>query len=108
MCYRATPLVAGALLLSAQAPHRISGPTRRQAGARARRDLDRLPKKCAVTVTQDASRVLVPVAGATCRGTVGDPGDLVDPDVLRACLLPALEPETRDAAPRAACATAAR
>jgi len=79
MSYRATPLVAGASLLSAL-----------------------------LAVIQDASGVVVPVVGATCRGTVGDPGHLVDPDVLRACLLPALEPETRDLAPQAASATTAR
>ncbi|HEY3188471.1 MAG TPA: sulfatase, partial [Solirubrobacteraceae bacterium] len=90
---------AAARFIGVKLRNRIAGRTRRLAEARARREVDRLPKKCAVTVTQDASGVVVPAVSATCRGTVGDPGHRVDPDALRACLLPALEPRVDAAAP---------
>jgi arylsulfatase A-like enzyme len=57
-----------------------------EAGTRARRQLDRIADKCAVTVAEDASGVILPAVGAQCFAAVGDPGSLVDGGTLADCL----------------------
>jgi len=79
----------------------MDGRTRARAGARARKQLDRLPRKCAVTVARDVHGVLVPAVGTPCQAAVGGPGGRVDPDALRACLLAALEVGVDRVAPTA-------
>jgi arylsulfatase A-like enzyme len=54
--------------------------------AKARRQLDRMPDKCAVTVRQDASGVLAPAVGAQCAAAASGAGDAVDATALRDCL----------------------
>ncbi len=68
----------------------VNGLSRTEAEAKARRQLDKLPAKCAVPVAENAG-VVVPAVGTTCSGTVGAVGHLVDADALRACLIGALE-----------------
>src|SRR5262245_39583701 len=68
----------------------VRGLARSEAEAKARRQLDKLPKKCAVAVAESAG-VVVPAVGTTCQGTVGAVGHLVDADALRGCLIGALE-----------------
>ena len=54
--------------------------------AKARRQLDRMPDKCVVTVLQDLSGVLAPAVGAQCAAVVGAAGNSVDATALRDCL----------------------
>src|SRR5262245_2759818 len=68
----------------------VSGLSRTEAESKARRQLDKLPKKCAVSVAENAG-VTVPAVGTTCTGTVGVIGHLVDADALAGCLIGALE-----------------
>src|SRR5256884_662027 len=82
---------AAARFIGRELKQLIAGRTRAEAVEKARRPLDRLPRRCVVTVAQDTSGVVVPAVGTTCRGPVGAPGHPVDPDELRACLLAALE-----------------
>ena len=57
----------------------------------ARRQLDRIPLRCAVTVATDASGVTLPAAGPQCAAAIGAPGDTVDANALRDCLHTLLE-----------------
>jgi arylsulfatase A-like enzyme len=72
----------------------VRGLSRSQAETRARRQLDKLPKKCGVVPTaQDVSGVIVPSVGTPCHGHIDSPaGAFVDAAGLAACLLAALEP----------------
>jgi arylsulfatase A-like enzyme len=54
--------------------------------AKARRQLDRMPDKCAVTVLQDLSGVLAPAVGAQCAAATGSAGSAIDAAALRDCL----------------------
>jgi arylsulfatase A-like enzyme len=70
----------------------VKGLSRAKAEQLARKQLDRLPKKCLVTAVQDASGVILPAVGNPCQGTIDSPGGaFVDADALRACLFAALE-----------------
>jgi len=64
----------------------IKGKPESEAEARARKQLDKIPEKCAVTVIQDVSGVVVPAVGPQCAAAVGGPGDTVDAIALRDCL----------------------
>jgi len=55
--------------------------------AKARRQLDRMPDKCLVSVLQDVSGVTAPAVGPQCAAAVGDAGDAVDATTLRDCLV---------------------
>lgn len=52
----------------------------------ARRQLDRIPLRCGVTVATDASGVTLPAVGPQCSAAIGAPGDVVDAAALRDCL----------------------
>src|SRR5262245_61187081 len=52
------------------------------AEARARRQLDLLPGKCAVVVAQDTSGVVLPAVGPQCAAAIGAPGTVVDAAAL--------------------------
>lgn len=52
----------------------------------ARRKLDKLVKRCAVPVVEDAGGVVLPAVGPQCAAAVGDPGDQVDAPALADCL----------------------
>jgi arylsulfatase A-like enzyme len=64
----------------------IAGHDPVDAEARARRQLDRIPDKCAVTVAADTSGVVVPAVGPQCATAMPGPGGAVDPAALRDCL----------------------
>jgi N-acetylglucosamine-6-sulfatase len=64
----------------------VKGRSREEADARARRQLDKLPDRCLVTVAQDASGVVVPAVGPQCAAAVGPAGNAVVPTALRDCL----------------------
>jgi arylsulfatase A-like enzyme len=65
---------------------RVKGRSPAEADARARRQLDKLPDRCAVTTVADASGVVLPAVGPQCAVAVGDPGEAVDAPALRDCL----------------------
>jgi arylsulfatase A-like enzyme len=69
----------------------ISGNSRVRAEERARRQLDRLPRRCTTAVALDASGVVLPAVGSECGYAVGAPGSDVKPDQLRDCLIALLE-----------------
>jgi N-acetylglucosamine-6-sulfatase len=72
--------------------HLVNGYSRSEAETKARRQLDKLPVKCAVPVVQDVSGVVIPNVGAPCQGNLDSPaGSFVDGAGLAACLLTALE-----------------
>jgi arylsulfatase A-like enzyme len=71
--------------------HLIRGKSRVEAEEKARKQLDKLPKRCTLDVVQDASGVVLPAVGAQCSYAVGAPGSTVKPDQLRDCLLALLE-----------------
>jgi arylsulfatase A-like enzyme len=57
------------------------------ADAKARRQLDKIPDKCLVSVAQDAtSQLLVPAVGPQCGAATGGAGDPVNGTPLRDCL----------------------
>jgi arylsulfatase A-like enzyme len=64
----------------------IRGRPPEEVEAKARRQLDRVPEDCAVTVAQDISAVVLPAVGPQCGTAVGDPGNAMDPTQLRDCL----------------------
>lgn len=57
------------------------------AAQRAVTGLTLLRHACGVTVAQDASGFVLPRVGAQCQAAVGDPGAIVDPQVLQDCLV---------------------
>jgi N-acetylglucosamine-6-sulfatase len=60
--------------------------------AKARKQLDKIPDKCLVSVAVDAgSQILVPTVGPQCAAAVGNAGDAVDGVPLRDCLHTLLE-----------------
>src|SRR5262249_48423712 len=67
------------------------GFTPADAAAKARRLLDKLPDKCAVTVMQDVSSIVLPDVGKQCDAAVGAPGSAVDASSLRDALVTLLE-----------------
>ena len=69
----------------------IKGLSPAEAAAKARRLLDKLPDKCAVTVLQDASSIILPDVGKQCDAAVGAAGTPVDPNSLRDALVTLLE-----------------
>lgn len=62
------------------------GKTAEEAEQKARKQLDKIPDVCGVTVAQDSSGVVIPAVGPQCAGAVGNPGDTVDAVKLRDCL----------------------
>ena len=58
-----------------------------EAEATARRSLDKVVDRCAVTVVQHAGGVVLPQVGPQCAAAVGAPGNPVDAVALRDCLL---------------------
>ncbi len=64
----------------------INGKPEAEAEAHARKQLDKLPESCAVTVAQDVSGVVVPAVGPQCAAAVGAPGASLDAAALRDCL----------------------
>jgi N-acetylglucosamine-6-sulfatase len=78
------------------------GMTPADAEAKARRLLDRLPAKCAVTVLRDAGGVVVPDVGKQCDAAVGAPGTAVDPTSLRDALVTLLDTWVDRVGPNAA------
>lgn len=77
----------------------VAGKTRAEAEQRARSRLDRLEKRCVVTVAEDAAGVVVPAVGTPCEDHVGVPGHRVDGEGLGACFLGALEAEVDRVSP---------
>ena len=69
----------------------ILGRSRAEAEARARKHLDAIPTRCAVTVAQDVGGIVLPATGTPCETPMGTVGQLGDGDALRACFRPALE-----------------
>ena len=69
----------------------ITGRPAEQLEASARRQIDRIPLRCDVTVASDASGVTLPAVGPQCAAAVGAPGDTVDANALRDCLHTLLE-----------------
>ena len=59
--------------------------------ATARRQLDRIPLRCGVTVATDVSGITLPAVGPQCAAAVGAPGSTVDAEALRDCLHTLLE-----------------
>jgi len=57
-----------------------------EADERARRLIDKLPERCAVTTGTDLSGVVLPAVGVQCAATMGDSGDPVDGTTLAYCL----------------------
>jgi arylsulfatase A-like enzyme len=72
------------------------------AEARARRTLDKLPKKCALAVAQDPGGVVLPDVGPQCDAAVGAPGTAVDPTALAGALVTLLETWVDRVGPHAA------
>lgn len=72
------------------------------AEAKARRQLDKLPDKCAVAVAQDVGGVILPDVGKQCDAAVGAPGMAVDPASLRDALVTLLDTWVDRAGPNAA------
>jgi N-acetylglucosamine-6-sulfatase len=69
----------------------IKGLTPADAEAKARRRLDKLPDRCAVTVALDAGGVILPDSGKQCDAAVGAPGTPVDASSLRDALVTLLD-----------------
>jgi arylsulfatase A-like enzyme len=69
----------------------INGLSPADAEARARRVIDRIPLRCAVTVAQDASLVVVPDVGPQLDAAVPGPGGAVDGATLADALVTLLE-----------------
>ncbi|MFN8544732.1 MAG: sulfatase [Candidatus Binatia bacterium] len=65
----------------------LKGQPAAEAEAKARRQLDKLPTKCTVTVVQDTSGVVLPAVGPQCAAAIGTPGSSVNASALRDCLL---------------------
>jgi arylsulfatase A-like enzyme len=57
-----------------------------QADTKARKNLDKIPDLCSVTVEQDQSGVVIPAVGPQCSAAVGPPGGVVDGVKLRDCM----------------------
>jgi len=55
----------------------IRGLTPADAEAKARRGIDRIPKRCTLNVLQDVSGVILPDVGKQCDAAVGAPGTAV-------------------------------
>jgi arylsulfatase A-like enzyme len=64
----------------------IRGKTSADADERSRRQLDKLPERCLVTVVQDPSGAVVPAVGPQCGAAIDDPGGTIDGPALRDCL----------------------
>jgi hypothetical protein len=69
----------------------VKGRTPADAHTRARRQLDKLPLRCLVTVAQDVGGVVAPAVGPQCAAAVGDAGDAVDGAALTGCLATLLQ-----------------
>jgi N-acetylglucosamine-6-sulfatase len=69
----------------------IDGRTRADAEARARRSIDKIPDRCAVTVAQDVGGVIVPDVGPQMDAAVGGPGSSVQATTLAGALVTLLE-----------------
>jgi len=69
----------------------IDGETATDAEARARHTIDRIPKRCAVTVLQDPSGVILPDVGPQMDAAVGALGSTVDGTALAGALVTLLE-----------------
>src|SRR6185436_18335919 len=77
----------------------LRGHSAAEAEARARRQLDRLSSRCAVSVVQDSSGVVLPNVGSACGPAVGAPGSTVEPEELRDCLITELESKVEQVSP---------
>ena len=64
----------------------VRGVAPADADARSRRQLDKLPAKCATIVAQDVTGVVVPSAGPQCGAAVAPLGNPVQATALRDCL----------------------
>jgi len=69
----------------------IRGLTPADAEAKARRGIDRIPKRCTLNVLQDVSGVILPDVGKQCDAAVGAPGTAVDTASLDGALVTLLE-----------------
>jgi arylsulfatase A-like enzyme len=78
----------------------VRGLSQTDAEAKARRQLDKVPAKCAIPVAQDVGGVVLPDGGSPCQAYFDAPGNaLVDGDGLRSCLVTALETRVDGIAP---------
>lgn len=78
----------------------VRGLSQAEAESKARKQLDKLPTRCAIPVAQDVSGVVLPGSGNPCQAYFDAPGNaLVDGDGLRSCLLAALETRVDAIAP---------
>ena len=64
----------------------VNGVAEADADSAARRQLDKIPDKCLVTVLQDVGGVVLPAVGPQCAAAVPSPGGSVDAVGLRDCL----------------------
>src|SRR5437899_9926816 len=69
----------------------IRGLTPADAEAKARRGIDRIPRRCTLNVLQDVSGMILPDVGKQCDAAVGAPGTAVDPSSLANALVTLLE-----------------
>jgi arylsulfatase A-like enzyme len=69
----------------------IDGKAAADAEAKARRSIDKIPDRCAVTVAQDASGVIVPDVGSQMDAAVGGTGTSVQATTLANALVTLLE-----------------
>ncbi len=69
----------------------IRGLTPADAETKARRGIDRIPKRCTLNVLQDVSGMILPDVGKQCDAAVGAPGTAVDTASLDGALVTLLE-----------------
>ncbi|TMB54930.1 MAG: sulfatase [Deltaproteobacteria bacterium] len=69
----------------------IRGLTPADAEAKARRGIDRIPRRCTLNVLQDVSGMILPDVGKQCDAAVGAPGTAVDTASLDGALVTLLE-----------------
>ena len=80
----------------------VQGLTPAEAELKARRSIDKIPRKCLVSVAQDASGVIVPDVGPQLDAAVPGPGSPVDTVALRDALVTLLETWVDRVGPNAA------
>ncbi|HWP67458.1 MAG TPA: sulfatase [Candidatus Limnocylindria bacterium] len=81
---------ATAVFIGRKLRYLVKGLSAAEAEAKARKQLDRLPDRCLVTVVE-SNGVVLPAVGAQVAAAVGGPGDSVDPVALTDALVLLLE-----------------
>src|SRR5262249_10985403 len=80
-----------AIFVAKKLKYLIQGLSRTDAETKARRTLDQIPKKCLVTIPQDASAVIIPDVGPQVTAAVPGVGSPVDGATLAGALVALLE-----------------